>query len=238
MELCSSRRICSSSSSSSSFESTRKAASLNRLASLRSRKSRGLRVYKPQSSNPGCRCCRFSVKIASCVEFDEEWRGEVSSVSSENVVEVLRSIPDPVEALLLFKCIASQPRVVHTTASFNYMLELLRVHGRVEDMALVFDLMQKQIVKRDPETFLIIFKALGVRGGLRGAPFALSKMKDAGFVLNAFSCNGLIYFILRSGFIKEAVEVYERMVSEGIKPSLKTYSALMVALGRGGMHGR
>ncbi|KAG0472033.1 hypothetical protein HPP92_016579 [Vanilla planifolia] len=99
-------------------------------------------------------------------------------------------------------------------------------------MALVFDLMQKQIVKRNTTTFLTIFKALNVREGLRTSPFALKRMKEAGFVLNAFSYNGLIHYLLQSGFHKEALQVYKRMISEGIIPSLKTYSALMVASGK------
>lgn len=53
-----------------------------------------------------------------------------------------------------------------------------------------------------------------------------------GFVLNAYSYIGLIYLLLQSGCLIEAIDVYRRMLSEGLKPSLKTFSALMVAAGK------
>lgn len=155
-----------------------------------------------------------------------------SSVSSEEVIGALKSISDPNSALSYFKMVSQLPNIVHTPETCNYMLEFLRVHGRVEDMAFVFDLMQKQVINRNPNTYLTIFKALSIKGGIRQAPFALGKMRQAGFVLNAYSYNGLIYFLLQPGFCKEALKVYKRMISEGLKPSMKTYSALMVALGR------
>ncbi|KAJ6383078.1 hypothetical protein OIU77_031492 [Salix suchowensis] len=153
-------------------------------------------------------------------------------LSSDEVLGVLHSISDPIHALLYFKSVAELPNVVHTTETCNHMLEVLRVHRRVEDMAFVFDLMQRQIIRRNANTYLIIFKGLFIRGGLRRAPSALEKMREAGFVLNAYSYNGLIHFLLQAGFCKEALEVYRRMVSEGLKPSLKTFSALMVASGK------
>ncbi|KHN29634.1 Pentatricopeptide repeat-containing protein, chloroplastic [Glycine soja] len=157
----------------------------------------------------------------------------ISSVSSEEVIGVLKSFSDPNSALSYFKMVSLLPNIVHTPETCNYMLEFLRVHGRVEDMVFVFDLMQKQLINRNPNTYLTIFKALSIKGGIRQAPFALGKMRQAGFVLNAYSYNGLIYFLLQPGFCKEALKVYKRMISEGMKPSMKTYSALMVvALGR------
>ncbi|GMQ02815.1 hypothetical protein CsSME_00048873 [Camellia sinensis var. sinensis] len=154
-------------------------------------------------------------------------------MSSEEAIGVLKSISsDPEEAFSFFKSVAQLRNVVHTAETCNYMLELLMVHKRVGDMAVVFDLMQKQIIYRNLNTYLIIFKALRVKGGIRQAPFALERMRKEGFVLNGYSYNGLIHLLLQSGCCKQASEVYRRVVSEGIKPSLKTYSALMVASGK------
>ncbi|XP_060184006.1 pentatricopeptide repeat-containing protein At4g31850, chloroplastic isoform X3 [Lycium barbarum] len=155
-----------------------------------------------------------------------------NGVSADEVLRDLKSFSDPNEALALFKSVANMPRVVHTTETCNYMLEYLRVNERISDMAVVFDLMQKQIIYRNLDTYLIIFKGLHIRGGIREAPFALERMKKAGFVLNAYSYNGLIHLILQAGFWQEALKVYRRMISEKLKPSLKTYSALMVACGK------
>ncbi|KAF2289431.1 hypothetical protein GH714_036143 [Hevea brasiliensis] len=154
------------------------------------------------------------------------------ALSSEDVIAVLNSILDPSDAFAYFKTVAELPFVVHTTETCNHMLEILRIHKRVEDMAIVFQLMQKQIIRRDLNTYLALFKGLYIRGGLRQAPLALERMREAGFLLNAYSYNGLIHLLLQSGFCREALEVYRRMVSEGLKPSLKTYSALMVATGK------
>ncbi|KAK1691733.1 hypothetical protein QYE76_008430 [Lolium multiflorum] len=135
----------------------------------------------------------------------------------------------PVEALELFRSIARQPRVVHTTASCNYMLELMRAHGRVGDVAQVFDLMQRQIVKANVGTFTTIF---GVQGGLRSAPVALPVMKEAGIVLNAYTYTGLIYFLVKCGCEREAMEVYGAMAADGVVPTVRTYSVLMLAFGK------
>ncbi|KAJ0090780.1 hypothetical protein Patl1_12593 [Pistacia atlantica] len=153
-------------------------------------------------------------------------------LNSEEVIGELKSFSDLNSALSYFKSLAELPYVVHTTETCNYMLEVLRIHGRIEDMAVVFDLMQKQIINRDLGTYLTIFKGLCIKGGIRLAPLALEKMRETGIILNAYSYNGLIHLILQSGFFREALVVYRRMVSEGIKPSLKTYSALMVASGK------
>ncbi|CAN4089938.1 unnamed protein product [Withania somnifera] len=152
-------------------------------------------------------------------------------MSSEGVLRNLRSISEPTEALALFKSVAEMPKVVHTTETCNYMLEYLRVLERMDDMVVVFDLMQKQIIYRNLVTYLIIFKGLHIRGGIREAPFALERMKKAGFVLNAYSYNGLIHLIRQAGFWQEGLKV-RRMISEKLKPSLKTYSELMVACGK------
>ncbi|KAI4989521.1 hypothetical protein ZWY2020_036838 [Hordeum vulgare] len=66
-----------------------------------------------------------------------------------SVVHMLRSAAaaDPAEALELFLYVARQTRVVDTTESCNYMLEVMRTHGRVGDVAHVLDIMQRQIVK-------------------------------------------------------------------------------------------
>ncbi|KAM0943417.1 putative tetratricopeptide-like helical domain superfamily, pentacotripeptide-repeat region of PRORP [Dioscorea sansibarensis] len=233
IELCSPNICCFNHTC---FENNVKVVSLCDLAALRRRNVGNSVVFYVDfvSYRRTCRkihlgSCRVGGRYVNGRGSDELWR---NGLSSENVVEVLESMPDPEQALDFFETIAKQSKIIHTTESFNYMLEFLRKHGRVGDMVHVFDLMQKQIVKRSPATFLTIFKSLGVQGGLRSASFALSRMSKAGFVLNAFSYNGLIHFLLQSGLAREALEVYKRMVSEGITPSLKTYSALMVALGK------
>ncbi|KAJ4880665.1 hypothetical protein Rs2_37720 [Raphanus sativus] len=97
-------------------------------------------------------------------------------------------------------------------------------------MGYVFDLMQKRIMKRDATTFLTVFKCLSVRGELRQAPYALRKMRESGlFALNVYS---LIHLLVKSRFCTEAMEVYRSMVSDGFRPSLQTYSSLMVGLGK------
>ena len=134
--------------------------------------------------------------------------------SSSDVTTVLKSLPD-------------------TASAFSYFKEVaLRVDGRIEEMGYVFDLMQKRIIKRDATTFLTVFKCLSVKGGLRQAPYALRKMREYGFVLNAYSYNGLIHLLLKSRFCTEAMEVYRSMISDGFRPSLQTYSSLMVGLGK------
>ncbi|KAK9280535.1 hypothetical protein L1049_014227 [Liquidambar formosana] len=102
-----------------------------------------------------------------------------NGISSKEVFGVLKSISDPNRAFSFFKSFAELPNVVHTTETCNYMLEILRVHRRVEDMAVVFDLMQKQIIKRNLNTYLTIFRGLYVRGGIRQAPFALERMRKS-----------------------------------------------------------
>lgn len=174
--------------------------------------------------------CGFVMKSSLGVKVGNITNG--NALSSEEVIRVLKSISDPDEGFAFFKSVAELPYVVHTTDTCNYTLELLKAHGRIGDMAVVFGLMQKQIIYRSLDTYLTIFKSIHVRGGIRKAPFALQRMRVAGFVLNAYSYNGLIHFILQSGYCKEALEVYRRAISEGIKPSLKAYSALMVAFGK------
>ncbi|KAK3037694.1 hypothetical protein RJ639_030638 [Escallonia herrerae] len=74
--------------------------------------------------------------------------------------------------------------------------------------------------------------ALHIKGGIKQAPYALQQMREVGFVLNGYSYNELIHLLLQSGFCGEALQVYRRMLSEEIRPSRKTYSALMVASGK------
>ena len=107
-------------------------------------------------------------------------------MSSEEVSRVLKSISDPKSAFSYFKSVAEFPNVVHTTETCNHMLEVLRVHRMVGDMSFVFEFMQKQIIKRDLNTYLIVFKGLDIRGGLWQAPFGLERMRNAGFFLNAY----------------------------------------------------
>ena len=95
-------------------------------------------------------------------------------------------------------------------------------------MTKFLDLMEKQHYKPDSQTFITTFRALGLRGVIQQAPLALGKMKRAGFVLNSTSYNGMIALLLRSGFQREAMDVYRNMISEGLVPSIKCYSALMV----------
>ncbi|XP_054791357.1 pentatricopeptide repeat-containing protein At4g31850, chloroplastic-like [Prosopis cineraria] len=142
-------------------------------------------------------------------------------VSSEEVMSVLKSMSEPNSALSYFNSVAQLPNFVHTTEACNYMLEFLRIHCRIGDMAFVFDLMQKRIVKRNLNTYSIIFGALSVKGGIWASTIALGKMRKAGFVLNAYSFNGLIHLLLQSGSCREALEVYGRIVTEEIKPSIR-----------------
>ncbi|KAK1394776.1 Pentatricopeptide repeat-containing protein, chloroplastic [Heracleum sosnowskyi] len=174
--------------------------------------------------------CGVSIKSLNF----SEWVNGISKkkISSEEIILVLKSIQDLDEAFSVFLSVAELPKVVHTTETCNYMLELLRVRKRIDDMVVVFELMQKQIIYRSLNTCMIIFSVLDVKGGIRQSPYALKRMRDVGFVLNGYSYNGLIHLILQSGFCREALEVYERVLSEGIIPSLKTYSALMVASGK------
>lgn len=96
-----------------------------------------------------------SLKLSCCIDVKGSVR--VDMKSSSGVFGVLKSFDNPEEALDFFLCVGQQPRCVHTTFSCNYMLEVLRVHGRVGEMVKVFELMQRQIIKRDLETYLIIF---------------------------------------------------------------------------------
>lgn len=59
-------------------------------------------------------------------------------------------------------------------------------------------------------------------------------MKRVGFVLNRMSYNGLIAQLLRSGFQREAMDLYGKMISEGLVPSMKCYYALMGSWGKKG----
>lgn len=153
-------------------------------------------------------------------------------LSPDRVIEILRSFQDPIQALSFFKSLAQQPRIIHTTETCNFMLEVLRDNGRTKEMAMVFDFMQKQVIKRDMTTYLTLFKCLGVFGGIKEAPLALDLMSEAGFILNDFSYNGLIYILLQAGCLQEAMKIYRRMISETVRPSMKTYSSLMVASGK------
>nr|DAD42273.1 TPA_asm: hypothetical protein HUJ06_000503 [Nelumbo nucifera] len=188
---------------------------LNHCASIGRRKTGNLKVlkcgfignWKKHRKNKVSFC--VFVMGASCgmrvKEKPEKW------FSSDKVIEVLKTMFDPDQALVFFKT-AQQPNLVHTTESCNYMLEFLRIHGKMEEMAVMFDLMQKQIIKRNLETYLTIFEALYIRGGIQQAPCALEQMRKVGFFFNAFSYNGLIHLLLRSGFRREALVVYRRMV--------------------------
>src|SRR5262249_46262286 len=60
-----------------------------------------------------------------------------NGLSSEEVMRVLKSILDPSHAFSYFKSVAELPSVVHTTETCNHMLEILRVHRRVSEMAVV-----------------------------------------------------------------------------------------------------
>ena len=94
-------------------------------------------------------------------------------------------------------------------------------------MTEVLDLMEKQHCKLDCQTLITIFRALELRGFIQQAPLALEEMKRVGFLLNRMSYNGLIALLLRSGFQREAMDVYRKMISEGLVPTMKCYSALM-----------
>ena len=59
-------------------------------------------------------------------------------------------------------------------------------------------------------------------------------MTRVGFVLNRMSYNGLKALLLRSGFQREAMDVYMKMISEGCVPIMKCYSALMGSWGKKG----
>lgn len=90
-----------------------------------------------------------------------------SDLSSSEVTRVLMSFPDTDSKFSYFKSVAENSNLVHTTDTCNYMLEALRFDGKIEEMAYVFDLMQKRIIKRDTNTYLTIFKSISVKGGLR-----------------------------------------------------------------------
>ncbi|ERN08509.1 hypothetical protein AMTR_s00152p00086630 [Amborella trichopoda] len=132
------------------------------------------------------------------------WKG----LNSDGVIEVLRLYSDPFEALAFFKSIAQQPKIIHTTETYNYMLDILIINGKVIEMSMVFDLMQQHIIKRNQETYLTIFKGLDIFGGFKRAPVALERMSHADFILNVFFYKWLIHLLLQSGFLREAMEVY------------------------------
>ncbi|KAI4965529.1 hypothetical protein ZWY2020_051618 [Hordeum vulgare] len=117
-----------------------------------------------------------------------------------NVVHMLRSAAaaDPEEALELFLSVARQPRVLHTTESCNYMLELMRAHGRVGDGPRCSTQCRGRSSR--PMWAPSAPSSGGRRRGASGAPVALPVMKEAGIVLNAYTYNGLIYFLVKSGF--------------------------------------
>ena len=53
-------------------------------------------------------------------------------------------------------------------------------------------------------------------------------MKRVGFVLNRMSYNGLIALLLRSGFQREAMDVYKKMISDRLVPNMKCYSEILL----------
>ncbi|GJN37023.1 hypothetical protein PR202_gb25941 [Eleusine coracana subsp. coracana] len=63
---------------------------------------------------------------AGCRQTDPPCEERRRATGTENVVHMLRSAAGPAEALELFTEAARQPRLVHTTESCNYMLELMR----------------------------------------------------------------------------------------------------------------
>ncbi|XP_062074735.1 pentatricopeptide repeat-containing protein At4g31850, chloroplastic isoform X3 [Humulus lupulus] len=87
--------------------------------------------------------CGFVMKISK--EGDELAKVKKKVVkSSEEVTRVLKSTSDPNSAFSYFMVVADLPYVVHTPETCNYMLEVLMTHKRVEDMAAIFDFMQKK----------------------------------------------------------------------------------------------
>lgn len=108
-----------------------------------------------------------------------DWES-LNGVSTEELTGILKSISDPTEALSLFKSSAQLPYLVHNTETCNYMLELLRVNNRIGDMAVVFDLMQRQIIYRNLTTYLTIFKGLKIKGGIRQAPVCAHSNEQRG----------------------------------------------------------
>ncbi|KAE8773238.1 pentatricopeptide repeat-containing protein [Hordeum vulgare] len=203
------------------------AAGAGTLRAQKSRNPPGFLLSPPRrrpSSRAGCR------QLAS-PSYDERV-GRPGDAGS--VVHMLRSAAaaDPAEALELFLYVARQTRVVDTTGSCNYTLELMRTHGRVGDVAHVLDILQRQIVKANVGTFCTVFGPVGVEGGLQSAPAALPVMKEARIALNAYTYNGFIYFLVKSGFDRETMEVYNAMAADGVVPTVRTYSVLMLTFGK------
>ncbi|KAF3789745.1 hypothetical protein EJ110_NYTH13287 [Nymphaea thermarum] len=124
---------------------------------------------------------------------------------------MLRSFNDPIHALSLFKSLSQRPRIIHTTDTCNFMVD---------------------VIKRDLTTYITLLEDVGVFGGIKEAPLALDLMSEPRFVLNDFSYNGLIHMLLQSGCLQEAMKIYQQIISEMVRPNMKTYSALMVASGK------
>jgi len=164
--------------------------------------------------------------------------GTASGLTSDHVIQVLRSHSDPKKALRFFFWAARQPKFMHTTDSYNSMLEILGATHMVKEMACVLDLMQTQRRRLNSQTYLIILRNLGITGGMEQVPLALEEMKKSGFMLSDFAYNGLIGLLIKSGFRKEAMVVYRKMISEGLLPSLKFYSTLIGACGEMGDTGQ
>ena len=91
----------------------------------------------------------------------------------------------------------------------------------LNSMTKFLDLMEKQHYKPNSQTFITIFRALELRGFIQQAPLALEEMKRVGFVLNRMPYNGLIALLLRSRFQREAMDVYIKMISEGLVLNMK-----------------
>lgn len=76
--------------------------------------------------------------------------GTASGLTSDHVIQVLKSYSDPKQALGFFFSAARQEQFMHTTYSYNTMLEILGRARMVKEMARVLDLMQKQRVDLIP----------------------------------------------------------------------------------------
>ena len=62
-------------------------------------------------------------------------------MSSEEVIGGLKSITDPSSAPSHLPLGQPDAQLVHAPEACNYMLQLLSVHWRIEDMTFVFDVM-------------------------------------------------------------------------------------------------
>ncbi|XP_050230803.1 pentatricopeptide repeat-containing protein At1g71060, mitochondrial [Mercurialis annua] len=148
------------------------------------------------------------------------------------VLEVLKRLTNAgVLALSFFRWAENQKGFIHTTDSYNALIESL---GKIKQFNMIWNLVSEMKLKGllTKDTFALISRRYARARRVKEAVNTFEKLQKFGFDIESTDFNRLLDTLSKSRQVQSAHEVFDKMKKRRFAPDIKSYTILLEGWGQ------